>query len=104
MELKHYIGVLLVGMLLVGCNSGSDKKSDNTPSKNTQVTVMYGGQHNGCIKQYDELFCPKKYAKGILNAGEPEYVKDENGNLVILDTNMSNDVYIKIAPTWKVEK
>jgi hypothetical protein len=101
MRAFYYIGVLLIGLLVLGCNFGSDKKSSNTPNKEQQINVMYGGQHNGCIKQYDELFCPKRYAKGILNAGEPEYVKDENGNLVILDGSSSDNTYVKITPVWK---
>jgi hypothetical protein len=98
MELKHYISILLVGILVVGCNSGSDKKSSNPPAKQQPVNAQYVGQHNGCVVYYDELFCNKKYKKGILSAGnEPLYIRDENGSMVILDKK-----HPKVGSDYKV--
>jgi hypothetical protein len=98
MELKHYISALLVGILVIGCNSGSDKKSNNTPSKQQPTNAQYIGQHNGCVVYYDELFCNKKYKDGVLNASkETLYIRDENGSMVILDKN-----HTKVGSDYKI--
>ena len=68
---------------MVGCGK-SDKKHEN---KDGTVNVVFEGMNNGCVQAFDELFCPKRYSKGTLAAGEVEFYKDSNGRVIHLDEN-----------------
>jgi len=100
--MRNIIIAIMLIVLVSGCNGGSSKKSESSKKKESTPVgngSMYKGQHVGCLAQYDELFCPKKYAKGILNAGEePEYIADENGTIILLEKNATTNkgVYTKM--------
>jgi len=53
--------LMLVSLFMVaGCVK---KKSDDGKDQIEQsVDANYIGQHNGCVQNYDPLFCPEKYA------------------------------------------
>ncbi len=92
------IYILLLAITLVGCN---DKSKSNyptpAPKQSEQTDMMYSGQHKGCVAYYDELFCPKKYTDGTLNAGEVIFVVDENGSMVILREDTNSTKYSKMV-------
>lgn len=90
--MKFIVLTLLVIAVYVGC----DSKSSKSTTEVTQGTV-YKGQHEGCIVRYNDLFCPPRYKTGSLTAGEPVYIRDKNGSMVILDI-----VHDKVKPSTQV--
>lgn len=97
----YYIVIALSAALLLGCNSNNKVQEEQAIQG-----VQYDGQHKGCLKQYDELFCPDKYKPDSLQASgdviEKFYINERN-LFVKVEGNETDDieVYIKIVPKDK---
>ena len=92
--------LLIISTIFAGCNTGSSerrakKRMDNNPSGSD---MKYKGQVEGCVKHYNDFFCPKEYKDGTLASGETIYFKDENGSFAVLNKKLDDNStkYIKM--------
>jgi len=99
MRTIHYMLVLLVGLSALGCDTHkSPNKAGPVELQEEQpVRIIYGGYDEGCKAHYNPMFCADKYNPANLNAeadfSAEVYIKDKDGNTIVLDKNQTKKVF-----------